>query len=72
MANRLDLILRWTGRELQPAAGAPAAPLLAADSWLVDEGFERAAGAHWTRFAASCLQLGVARGQLAAFRSAVD
>lgn len=71
MRNRLDTVLRWTGRELEPVAGSPAAPLLAADSWLVDEGFQRAAGAHWARFGAACLQLGVARGELGAFRSAV-
>ena len=70
MRHRLDTVLRWTGHELEPVAGAPAGPLLAADSWLVDEGFERAAAAHWARFGAACLQLGVARGELAAFRSA--
>ena len=72
MGHRLDTVLCWTGQELEPAAGAPAAALLAADSWLVDEGFERAASAHWARFAASCLQLGVERGELVAFRSAAS
>ena len=71
MGNRVDTVLRWTGHELEQVAGAPAAALLAADSWLVDEGFERAAGAHWARFGAACLQLGVGREQLAAFRGAV-
>ncbi|HEV2775395.1 MAG TPA: aminotransferase class IV [Solirubrobacteraceae bacterium] len=71
MSHRLDTTLRWTGRALEPVTGAPAAPLLAADSWLVDEGYERAAGAHWARFGATCLQLGVDRGQLASFRAAV-
>lgn len=71
MRHRLDTVLRWAENELQPVAGAPAAALLAADSWLVDEGYERAAGAHWVRFGAACLQLGVERGQLAAFRTAV-
>ncbi len=70
MSQRLDTVLRWTGRELEPAPGAPAAALLAADSWLVDEGYERAAGAHWARFAASCLSLGAEREQLVAFRAA--
>ncbi len=70
MANRLDTVLRWTGRELEPLAGAPAAALLAADSWLVDEGFERVPGAHWARFGAACLQLGVEREQVGAFRAA--
>ena len=71
MGNRVDTVLRWTGHELERVAGAPAAALLAADSWLVDAGFERAAGAHWARFGATCLQLGVEREQLAAFRRAV-
>ena len=31
----------------KPGAAAPPRPLLVADSWLVDEGYERAAGAHW-------------------------
>ena len=70
MVNTLDTALRWDGRELVPVAGAPAAALLAADSWLVDEGYERAPGAHWARFAAACRQLGVEREQLAAFRAA--
>ncbi len=68
---RPDTVLRWTSRELQPVADPPAAALLAADSWLVDEGFERAAGAHWTRFGAACRQLGVERSQLMGFRAAV-
>lgn len=72
MRHRLDTVLRWTGHELEPAAGLPASALLAADSWLVDEGFERAAGAHWARFADACRQLGVTRAELAGFRVAVD
>lgn len=71
MSNRLDSVLRWTGRELEPLDAFPAATLLAADSWLVDEGFERAAAEHWRRFGATCRQLGVARADLAGFRSAV-
>lgn len=71
MRHRLDTVLRWTGRELAPDGAARTAPLLAADSWLVDEGFERAAGAHWARFAGACRQLGVTRGDLAAFHGAV-
>ena len=70
MGHRLDTTLRWTGRELEPVAGAPAAALLAVDSWLVDEGYERAAAAHWARFGATCRQLGVERDELAAFRAA--
>jgi branched-subunit amino acid aminotransferase/4-amino-4-deoxychorismate lyase len=71
VVNTLDTVLRWTSRGLQPVTGAPAAALLAADSWLVDEGFERAAGAHWARFAGSCLELGVELPALTMFRSAV-
>ena len=71
MRHRLDTALRWTGSALEPCDGARAAALLAADSWLVDEGYERAAGAHWARFGAACLELGVARDELAAFRGAV-
>ena len=70
MVNTLDTLLRWTGGELAPAAGEPPGALLAADSWLVDEGYERAAAAHWARFAGSCLQLGVQRAQLRGFELA--
>jgi branched-subunit amino acid aminotransferase/4-amino-4-deoxychorismate lyase len=66
----VETVLRWTGGELEAVPGAPAGPLLAADSWLVDEGYERAAAAHWARFGASCRQLGVERGPLAGFRAA--
>jgi branched-subunit amino acid aminotransferase/4-amino-4-deoxychorismate lyase len=66
----VDTVLRWTGHGLEAVAGAPAPALLAADSWLVDEGYERAAGAHWARFGAACLPLGVERESLAAFRAA--
>ncbi len=46
------------------------AALLAADSWLVDEGGDRAAAAHWARFGAACLQLGADRDDLLRFRAA--
>jgi branched-subunit amino acid aminotransferase/4-amino-4-deoxychorismate lyase len=72
VVNTLDTVLRWTGRELEPAAGAPAAALLVADSWLVDEGYARAAGAHWARFGGSCLALGVRRAELLGFRVAAS
>jgi branched-subunit amino acid aminotransferase/4-amino-4-deoxychorismate lyase len=68
--HTLDTALRWTGHELEPVTGAPALALLAADSWLVDEGYERAAGAHWARFAGACVELGVKRESLARFRAA--
>ena len=70
MGHRLDTTLRWTGHALEPVAGASSAALLAADSWLVDEGYERAAAAHWARFGATCRQLGVEHDELAAFRAA--
>ncbi|HVF79664.1 MAG TPA: aminotransferase class IV [Solirubrobacteraceae bacterium] len=70
MVNTLDTLLRWTGRDLAPLDGEPASALLVADSWLVDEGYERAAAAHWARFAKSCLQLGVVRAELGAFEAA--
>ncbi|MBW3609567.1 MAG: aminotransferase class IV [Actinobacteria bacterium] len=70
MANTLESLLRWTGRELEPVTPVRPAALLVADSWLVDEGYERAAGAHWARFAGSCAQLGVERAQLLRFEAA--
>ena len=45
-------------------------PLLVADSWLVDEGYERAAGAHWDRFVASCVEAGADRDELRRFAAA--
>ena len=71
MVNTLDTLLRWTGHELAPAP-APAAGLLVADSWLVDDGRARAAAAHWTRFTGSCLQLGVQRDELRRFQVAAS
>ena len=71
MRHRLDTALRWTGSELEPHDGAPAAALLAADSWLVDAGYERAAALHRTRFGAACREHRVPRDELAAFRTAV-
>ena len=71
MNDTLDTHLRWTGRTLEPSA-APAAPLLAADSWLVDEGRERAATMHWARFEGSCAEAGAQRDELRRFRGAAD
>ena len=68
--HRLDTVLRWTGHELEQTA-APTGALLVADSWLVDEGYERAAEAHWTRFGGSCRELGLDREELGRFRAAV-
>jgi branched-subunit amino acid aminotransferase/4-amino-4-deoxychorismate lyase len=45
--------------------------LLAADSWLVDDGRVRAVERHWARFGATCREHGVAADALAAFRAEV-
>lgn len=71
MTDTLDTHLRWTGRVLEPSA-PPAAPLLVADSWLVDEGRERAVALHWARFERSCADAGAQRGELRRFRAAAD
>lgn len=63
--------MQWSGRELVPAPAAPAA-VLVADSWLVDDGRQRAAAAHWDRFCGSCLQAGVQREELRSFRAAAS
>ncbi len=70
MVNTLDSVLQWNGHALVAAADARASALLVADSWLVDEGYERAAAAHWTRFASSCLQVGAERDELRRFEAA--
>jgi branched-subunit amino acid aminotransferase/4-amino-4-deoxychorismate lyase len=70
VVNTLDTLLRWTGRDLAPPGSEPPGALLVADSWLVDEAYERAAAAHWARFARSCVQLGVARAELRGFEAA--
>jgi branched-subunit amino acid aminotransferase/4-amino-4-deoxychorismate lyase len=73
VVNTLDSsLLRWTGRGLEPADGTAAGALLVADSWLVDEGYQRAAPAHWARFGSSCLAVGARRGELAAFQAAAS
>jgi branched-subunit amino acid aminotransferase/4-amino-4-deoxychorismate lyase len=45
--------------------------LLAADSWLVDDGRVRAVERHWARFEATCREHGVAPGALAELRAGV-
>ena len=45
--------------------------LLAADSWLVDDGRVRAIERHWARFGATCREHGVAPGALAELRADV-
>ena len=46
--------------------------LLAADSWLVDDGRVRGLERHWARFAATCSEHGVTPEALAAFRADVE
>jgi branched-subunit amino acid aminotransferase/4-amino-4-deoxychorismate lyase len=46
--------------------------LLAADSWLVDDGRVRAVDRHWARFGATCREHGVEPEALAAFRAEVE
>jgi branched-subunit amino acid aminotransferase/4-amino-4-deoxychorismate lyase len=46
--------------------------LLAADSWLVADGRVRAVERHWSRFATTCREHGVAPDDLAAFRAEVE
>jgi branched-subunit amino acid aminotransferase/4-amino-4-deoxychorismate lyase len=46
--------------------------LLAADSWLVEDGRARAVERHWARFAATCAGHGVGAGALTAFRAEVE
>ena len=45
--------------------------LLAADSWLVDDGRVRAVERHWARFGATCREHGVEPGALAELRAEV-
>jgi branched-subunit amino acid aminotransferase/4-amino-4-deoxychorismate lyase len=72
VANTLDTVMPFNGHELQPAVTAPPSALLVADSWLVDEGYGRAAAAHWARFGGSCRALGVERAELRRFQVAAS
>jgi branched-subunit amino acid aminotransferase/4-amino-4-deoxychorismate lyase len=66
-----DTVLRWSEHGLRRAVDEPAGTLLAADSWLVEDGAVRGHDAHWSRFAGCCGELGVRAGVLARFRSGV-
>jgi hypothetical protein len=46
--------------------------LLAADSWLVDDGRARAVERHWARFTATCRQHGVEPDAVAELRAGVE
>lgn len=65
-------LLRWSGRALSPADSAQAPALLAADSWLVENGATRGRDAHWARFGGWTCELGVTADSLEGFRIAVD
>ena len=64
-------VLRWSPEGLVPVADEPTGPLLAIDSWLVDEGAVRGYDLHWARFGGWCAELGVPEPVLARFRVAV-
>ena len=68
--DSVDTVFQWSGGTLRPGGGHPPSALLAADSWLVDEGYARAAGAHWDRFGAACLAAGADRDELRRFAAA--
>jgi len=64
-------VLRWSPEGLVRVDDEPPGPLLAIDSWLVDEGAVRGYDLHWARFGGWCAQLGVPEPVLARFRVAV-
>jgi branched-subunit amino acid aminotransferase/4-amino-4-deoxychorismate lyase len=70
-ADLLPTVALWSGGELRPVDEPAFGALLAADSWLVDEGRVRGYDAHWERFAGWCAELRVAREELGPFRAAV-
>lgn len=65
-------LLRWSGRELSPVDSASTPALLAADSWLVENGATRGREAHWARFGGWARELGVTAASLERFRDAVE
>jgi len=66
-----ETVLRWSGGELRSLGTDHAVALLAADSWLVDDGAVRGYDAHWERFGGWTDALGVRAEELSAFRAAV-
>jgi branched-subunit amino acid aminotransferase/4-amino-4-deoxychorismate lyase len=66
-----DTVLRWSEHGLRRVADEPAGALLAADSWLVQDGAVRGYDLHWSRFGGWCGELGVEAGALARFRASV-
>lgn len=69
--DALPTVALWSGGELRPVHDPPSGALLAADSWLVDEGRVRGYDAHWERFDGWCADLRIAPDELARFRVAV-
>ena len=63
-------VQRWSPAGLQPLTAVPGGPLLAADSWLVEDGSVRGYDRHWARFGGWCRELGIGDDELAAFRAA--
>jgi len=66
-----NAVAAWCDGRLSPVATAPQGALLAADSWLVDEGRVRDYDAHWARFSGWCASQRIALDELAGFRAAV-
>jgi len=67
----LPTVALWSGGKLRPVDEAPAGALLAADSWLVDEGRVRGYHEHWERFRGWCEDLRIAPDEVTGFRTAV-
>jgi branched-subunit amino acid aminotransferase/4-amino-4-deoxychorismate lyase len=64
-------LLRWSEDDGELIPDDPAGALLAADSWLVDDGAVRGYDLHWARFGGSCSELRVPADVLDRFRRAV-
>ena len=64
-------LLRWSEHGLLPLGAESPGPLLAADSWLVDDGLVRGYDLHWSRFTGWTEELGIDAGELARFRAGV-
>jgi len=67
-----DVVLRWSGHGLQAHDADPGAALLAADSWLVEEGTVRGIDRHWRRFGGWCGELGLQDEDVERFAHAVS
>jgi len=66
-----DIVLRWSEHGLRPLDDDPAGALLAADSWLVQDGAVRGMAHHRRRFAGWCGELGVPAQDVERFHVAV-